>query len=264
VYDRDPIVAADEPTPDDAATRRVMRDVGGLPVAGGGRIRTGRLFRISGQLASAEELDELGRAGVIAIVDLRGEDEDRTVIQRWAAANGATYRHEPIPAASGTQLGELARSSATADVVHEAMLETYRFIVDQHGRELANTLAVIADGTPAGFGCAAGRDRTGIMASLLYDLLGVAEADIVATYTGHAPPPEQMRLLARSHFGLPDGEPLPPGLEVLMTVHPEWITATLEHIRSRYGDVTGYLLEHGLPRAAPAALERLLVQRVDM
>jgi protein-tyrosine phosphatase len=258
VYDSDRKVAAREPSPDHDGQPRVMRDVGGV-AARGGVIRTGQVFRISGQLASVEELDELGRAGVIAVVDLRGGDEDRTLVQQWAAANGAVYRHEPISAASLPQLIALAQDGATPEEANEAILEAYRFIVDQHGRQLANALSVIAQGTPAGFGCAAGRDRTGIVASLLYDLLGVDDDTIVKVYTSHAPSPEQLRPLARAQFQLEPDDPMPPGIEVLMSVRPEWITSTLERLRSRYGDVAGYLFEHGLPEDAPAALARRLV-----
>lgn len=117
----------------------------------------------------------------------------------------------------------------------------------------------MARGTPAGFGCAAGRDRTGILASLLYDVLGVADPEIVRAYTGHAPAPEQLRPMARARFELAADEPLPPGLEALMTVRPEWIERTLEHIRAEHGDVLTYLLEHGLPADAPDSLRRRLI-----
>jgi protein-tyrosine phosphatase len=238
---------------------RVLRDVGGPPVAAGGTIATGLLFRISGQLVSATELDELRVAGVVAIVDLRAVDEDRRLVERWAAAHGVSYAHEPINAAGFAQLVELARTGGTRAQAHETMLATYRYVVDEHGPQLANTLALLAHGVPAGFGCAAGRDRTGIVASLLYDLLGVPDDAIHATYAAAAPSPDQLRPMARQHFGLAPGEPLPEAVEALLTVRPEWIAATLEHVRSRYGGVAPYLYQHGLPDDAPERLRQLLV-----
>jgi protein-tyrosine phosphatase len=258
VYDSGkPLAAADSST-DQSGRGRVLRDAGGLPT-GDGTIRMGAVFRISGQLASAAELDELADAGVIRIVDLRGHDEDRSTIQQWTAANRVAYSHQPIAVGQTEGLIELALDARAREVVDEAMRNVYGEIVDQHAEQLANTIAEIAQGTPIGFGCAAGRDRTGIVASLLYAQLGVPEELIVDAYARHAPSALQLRPLAHNYVELDDDEPLPVGLEALLTVDRGWISSALERIRDVHGGVSAYLLEHGLPADALPALQRLLV-----
>jgi protein tyrosine/serine phosphatase len=180
-------------------------------------------------------------------------------VRDWASANGVAYHHEPIPAASGAQLAELTREARTPDAANASMVSTYRWIVDRHGAQIANTLGVVAGGTPAGFGCAAGRDRTGIVTAFMHALLGVPDNLLVRSYMSHAPRPEQLRELARAYFGIGPDDPLPGSIETILAPRAEWITETLDHVRRGYGDIQGYLAAHGLDAEAQDALGRRLI-----
>ena len=61
-----------------------FRDFGGYAVAGGGRVRTGVLWR-SGHHASAsqDDLDRIGNLSLAAVADLRGNSERRNCPSPW-------------------------------------------------------------------------------------------------------------------------------------------------------------------------------------
>jgi protein tyrosine/serine phosphatase len=53
-----------------------VRDLGGLPTADGGRIRSGALIRADSlQFLSADGVDAVRRAGVSRVLDLRADSE---------------------------------------------------------------------------------------------------------------------------------------------------------------------------------------------
>jgi protein-tyrosine phosphatase len=64
------------------------------------------------------------------------------------------------------------------------MGEGYVVMLGQAGEQVATLLRLLAepDVYPAVFFCAAGKDRTGVLAAILLSILGVADDDIVADY----------------------------------------------------------------------------------
>lgn len=237
----------------------MIADAGGLPVADGGRVREGRLLRISGALLADADLPRLERLGVRLLVDLRGGSESRSVLEEWAARSGVRYVWLPIDVAGG---GDLVRAVGAASDARDAaarLLALYRRILDRHGAELAQAIEAIASGTPAAFGCAAGKDRTGLVTALLHVLLGVPDDDVVRSYAASPPPPERLRAVLRDHFGAGDELLAMPGLDVLLGAEEATMRAALAHVRAAYGGVTAYLAAHGLSDDAVARLRRDLV-----
>jgi protein-tyrosine phosphatase len=155
-----------------------VRDLGGLPAAGGRTIRRGALVR-------ADALDRLTAAGwraleahgVRTVLDLRNDDE-----RRGDAA--------PRPAAIATVRVALDRIDDrafwdrwSAGPVFGTPLY-YRPHLDRFPESTACVVAAIARAAPGGvaFHCAGGRDRTGMIAAVVLSLVGVAPADIAADY----------------------------------------------------------------------------------
>jgi protein-tyrosine phosphatase len=235
-----------EPDGAEQSTPAVLSDVGDVPLRDGHRIRRGRAYRISGQILTPTQLDALRMAGVRVVVDMRGYDEDRTVMRQWAESAGITYQHEPIPAASGSQLLALIRAGIGPKEAAGRMEDTYRWIVDECGPQIAATLRVLAAGEVCGFGCAAGRDRTGIVSALLQSVLGADDESVAAAYLRDAPDPARLRVQARQHLAIKEGMPLPAAVEVLLGARAEWILKTLAHVRAVHGDVRKYLAVHGI------------------
>ena len=148
----------------------VVHDAGGLAVPGG-YVRPGMLFRFSGALLGPADLDALAHHGVRLVVDLRGDGEERDPLARWAATHSVGYHHEPIEVARPDLLA--AWGSGLSPEEAEAWLrEIYRQLVDHHGPQFAAAISALSGTLPAAFGCATGKDRTGLLATLIQTLLG--------------------------------------------------------------------------------------------
>ena len=132
-----------------------------------------------------------------------------------------------------------------------------------------NALAILAENdAPTVFHCAAGKDRTGLLAGLLLSMLGVSDRQIVHDYTLTADvlhhlqagatrtPPRDPRF--REHY-----EKIPNLREVaqkMLTADSATLTAVLAHLRAQYGTPETWLLEHGMdPEMGSRLRARLLV-----
>ena len=232
-------------------------DAGGLPVGGGGQIRRGRLFRVSGGLVLPGDLEEFERLGLKALIDLRGRAEERSLLEDWAARARVRYVWLPIDVASGRDLARAVVAANDLSEAADALVALYLEIVEHHGAELASAVATIADGTPVAFGCAAGKDRTGLAAALVQLLLGAAEDDVVRSYASSPPSADRLRPLVADYF--PEAHVELPQLEVLLGAEEETMRRVLEDIRMRHGGPERYLAAHGLPAGAVDRLRGDLV-----
>jgi protein-tyrosine phosphatase len=237
----------------------VIADIGGPPVQGGGTVRRGLVFRMAGALA-AQSLAPLSELAPRIYVDLRGDGEDRSVVETWARTHDAEYVHAPINAASGRQIMEAIRAGASEDEADDYLRRVYRTIVDDHGPQLAATVGAIAtSAAPAAFGCAAGKDRTGVVTGLLHSVLGVDDDEVVRRFVAQAPPVGRLRTIARGYLQLGPDVALPAAADVLLGVTPQRMSETLEHVRAAHGSVASYLEAHGLEQGAIEALRARLV-----
>lgn len=127
---------------------------------------------------------------------------------------------------------------------HEAMGRMYVRMVEGAAPQLATALTVIALAPGAtAFHCAAGRDRTGVVAALLLLALGATDDDIVEDYARTEPNMsainERMRpvmgvLLGRLGFDLDEMTALQSGLgEAAMAIS---MRVLLGELRERHGD----------------------------
>ncbi|GIH11381.1 protein-tyrosine-phosphatase [Rhizocola hellebori] len=156
-----------------------FRDLGGYPAADGRQVRWGQLYRSDnlGKL-KGDDLQRFSELDIRTVIDLRYpfEIEARG---RVPEADGLAYHNLSIE----------HRPYWQADV--PADVDTVRFLADRYLEvaedgvlEIRQALEILAseDNAPAVFHCAAGKDRTGLIAALVLSLLGVSEADIVADF----------------------------------------------------------------------------------
>ena len=154
------------------------RDLGGIPTKQGPVVREGAVVRADG-------LDELSKSGwdallahgVRTVIDLRNDDERKpdthprpeTITTVHSSLDNFDDKEFWAPWITGPQFG--------TPLYYQAHLETYP-------ERSAGVIAAIAHAQPGGvlFHCAAGRDRTGMIAILLLSLLGVADEHIIADY----------------------------------------------------------------------------------
>ena len=147
-----------------------VRDLGGLPLAGGGETA----YRVVVRADWLPGLSEAGRAalvdyGVSLIVDLRPEREDRS------------DEYEPLPAPVLRQAMDPRPVPAAWD--WPSMREAYLALADTYRAELAQALTALGNAEPpAAIHCAGGRDRTGIACGMALWLAGVEHDAIAADH----------------------------------------------------------------------------------
>jgi protein-tyrosine phosphatase len=221
-----------------------------------GPMLRGRLFRSNTVQVSEEDLAVLGTLGIVAIYDLRGQEE----ISRRpdAAIEGARWHHTWVPGLGTAAIAALQTPVET----QQAMVDHYRgFVRDPAKRAgFAAVLSAITrhDGAQL-FHCAEGKDRTGWLTMLLQRLVGVSEDDIVADFllTNELMSADGPTLaVMREFFGdRPDEFFLP-----VMIADAVYLEAGMTQLEQDYGDLYGYLCDGlNLSDAQLDKLQRLLV-----
>ncbi len=228
-----------------------FRDLGGYPTAAGGTLRFGRVYRSDSLHGlTPRDLDRLeSELRIRTVVDLRTPGERAAEPSRGLGALPLRDLH--LPLYDGNEGGGRNRAM-TLD-------ELYFLLLRHRGDRIARVLETLAasDGA-AVFHCAAGKDRTGVVAAALLGLLGVDDDAIVADYVLTQ---EGLRdIVARLHASASYREML----EVLPadTLHAEAATmrGLLARVREEWGGFEGWAQSVALSGAARAELaSRLLV-----
>ncbi|WP_354698899.1 hypothetical protein DSM112329_04597 [Paraconexibacter sp. AEG42_29] len=230
-----------------------LRDVGGIPVAGGGQVASGILYR------GDAPWDGDGDGGLPVwpprtVVDLRASGEKNT--EHPLAGLGADVRHHPLTAHLSVQ--EIAGGSQLLEGGLEGL---YARTIDAAGGRIAAVAGVVADAPgPVLIHCAAGKDRTGMVIAAVLAAAGVARGDIVADYV--ATEANMSGVVERMSAG--EGAEL---MAKLRTKHPEAFTAPAAAIQTALdvfdaaGGAAAWLIAQGLDPGAVARLRtRLVVQ----
>lgn len=242
-----------------AAAPRAIRDAGDVTIAGRRPVRTGVLFRISGDLVTAADLKILEDADVHTVVDLRSIDEPRETLERWAMEHGVRYVHQPMLSATITELMQLAIEAPDFATAREQQRQVYLELIDAHGAEFARTLEIMASPGATGVGCAAGKDRTGLMTAIVHVLIGASVDEAAAAYVAQAPSVAELRPLALARIPTAGEGDLPPGIMIQLGVDPALIAEVFTHIDTRYGGVEPWLERYGLTAGTVAALRAKLL-----
>ena len=148
-----------------------LRDLGGYEAAGGRAVKWRTLFRADGvHRLAPEAFTELG---IRTVLDLRTHGE---IEERGRAEGDHDWHH--LPMLKTIWQG----SSFTEDMSAERFLaDRYLVMLDEGAESLVTILGLLADPErlPAVFHCAAGKDRTGVVAAVVLALLGVDD-DVIA------------------------------------------------------------------------------------
>ena len=241
-----------------------VSDIGGHRLADGRWFRSGLVFRISGGMVGAAELAHLDTIGLRLLVDLRGEDEDRQALEDWARSRGVVYALEPISFGNAADIAAAMAAHGLTEADGRAYLQSiYRRILDDFGHSLVGAVTAIAATQPAGFGCAAGKDRTGLLTAMVQDLLGVDRAAILAGYVSQAPDPVRLREAVGTWRNWDLGDLSGPGVGAILTAVEEVMAAALDYLDERYGGSARYFEAAGLPDGTIDELRRRLVAEED-
>lgn len=231
-----------------------IRDLGGLPRAGGGATLPGRVLRACAmQGLPAEGRGALVAGGLSTVIDLRSDAERAAVPPPFAGVAGVETRALPL-------FADLAPITVMMGDDPGFRLETrYVRALEIAAPRFAAVIGAIAEAAPGMvlFHCTAGKDRTGLIAALLLGLAGVERDAVVADYARTAT--EGAALIADLRArGLAAGAD-PATLATILASPPEAMAATLAVLDARFGGAAGYLADAGLPPAAAAAAAARLV-----
>ncbi len=234
-----------------------VRDLGGLPAADGTRLRPGLVFRGDSPHrwtpADVKRLDSLR-----TVIDLRSPQEvdslaptplppdAEIMLTPWRPPNVVTTIVGGVAEMSFVPLGDL-----------------YEQFVEANADYLAAMFATMADPRrlPLLFHCYAGKDRTGITAALLLDVLGSPDEVIVADYAVTDERRDRFTELAASDadvlgFGDVDRSKINPDI---VRAPPEQMTDFLARVRRRWGGAEDFLRHAGVSGAQLDALRSNLL-----
>lgn len=227
-----------------------FRDLGGYPTTDGRTTRWRRVFRADGlHRLTGNDLELVRHLGLHTVIDLRtaAELEERGTFP--LEAHPIDFHHVPV-IDSTWQHSDRPESEAATDFLEWAYLDMLR---EGPGR-FAQAIEQLsrAEALPAVFHCAAGKDRTGVLAMLLLGSMGVPHEYIVADYALTADGIARMRVWAQREA---------PEMWARMADAPSAFMAAVPEAMFRVinticadGTLRDYTLSLGV---SPAALERL-------
>ena len=240
-----------------------FRDLGGLPVAGGGSIRTGLVYRAD-RLCTLTDADvrRLEAANIRHVFDLRSEAEASEFPDQIPAE--ASYVRLPMTS------DETFRTRTIYDRIVEGEIKSYGEpemvagyvrILKNFGPSFARIARQVGVGDPVVIHCTAGKDRTGVASMLLLDLAGVAAEHVAADYALSS---ERRPSLQRDQTEVQSLRPMledlgldPAGFAPLWEARPAVILATLQELHDQWGGGAGYLSAAG---ASGADIDTLRAQ----
>jgi protein-tyrosine phosphatase len=235
-----------------------FRDLGGYPTNDGRHTRWRTLFRADGLYRlTPDDANIVMNLGVRTVVDLRTNNEVRERGTFPVNVHDVAYHHLPIIDATWgeTQTPEF-------DDAVDFLVYAYREMLAEAAPRFADAINLLSQQSvlPAVFHCAAGKDRTGILAALVLGVLGVDESIIAADYGLTRSATTRLRAWARQHQPeLADlYDRMPPRFTA---ADPRAMTIILNDITSRYGSVRNYVREIGVSDDAVRALVDALTTR---
>ncbi len=214
-----------------------FRDLGGYGSRLGGTVRENRLFRSDSHanLTPADVEAVLG-LGVRAVIDLRTPLERNRDPSRLADVDKIAYLSIPLSDRMQGQSGE--------QTFPASMGALYVNLLDNASEAILSVFAAIWENSAAGvvFNCTAGKDRTGVIAALILDLLGVDREEIVQNYAVTARLMQPIFETMSVNFEKNMGIKLP---AYILESREESIREFLDHLYARYGGARAYLTGKG-------------------
>ncbi|WP_184535991.1 tyrosine-protein phosphatase [Variovorax sp. Sphag1AA] len=228
-----------------------FRDLGGLRTRDGHQLRSGRVFRSDTlQALTAADVNHLRAVvGLRGVVDLRlGEEVLSEGRGPLCEVTEVRYANTPLDmaATNGVAPEDVMRRLYLGCLSPEASLVT---AIEQ--------LSEMAE-HPVVFHCAAGKDRTGVLAAVVLRMLNVADEYIVGDYMKSAEAMPRMIERFRTWPRYRDHmEQAPPQA---YAVEPDPLIEVLNSLDRDYGGVHQWATSHGMRSEKIERLARLWVE----
>lgn len=232
-----------------------FRDLGGYPTGDGRTTRWGRLFRSDTlhELTRAD-LEVLEEVGLSAVVDLRTTAEVERTGRGPLGGRPLRYLHAPVLREEGGD------TRAAPEPEGDDTSLRYLWYLDVGRRALVEAIEMVADPSslPLVFHCAAGKDRTGVLAALVLDIVGVERDVIVEDY---ALTQSRLELIvARLRRDPVHGkrmDEIPPSR---LRVEGETMARFLSLLHERHGGARAWAASAGVAKASLERLPGLLLE----
>lgn len=225
------------------------RDYGGYAARGGRTIRSQFLYRTAHHgFATDADLERLAALDVGTVVDLRRPTERARAPSRRPDGFSAVVVSNDLDDEEVDAFHKhLISSDHSVELMRTFMADYYRNAlferrhIDLYRRYF---LALAEADGPILIHCAAGKDRTGLLAALTHRLVGVAEADTLHDFlltNDHARFERRAPLFAAFVQDLTGRMPSDAALHAAMGVEAEYLHIAFDQAEARYGSVDGYL-----------------------
>ena len=220
-----------------------IRDLGGLPTAGGGATRFGAIVRAD----SIRQLSDAGWKalvdyGVRRIVDLRFDSELEADPPQELPVE--LVHVSVLPDADSNHWTEIDAIGDAAPDMAAATRNVYLEFLERFAANFARAVEAVGGSEGAVLiHCMGGKDRTGLVAALMLRLAEVPITEVAADYALSAE-----RLVTWSTpwiEGAENEEERRRRMRISQTPGPAMI-AVLEELERRHGSVNGYLLAAGM------------------
>lgn len=237
-----------------------LRDLGGYPTGDGRRTRWRRLLRGAGlHRLEDRDLETVRALGLRTAIDLRTAGE----LQEsggYPSVLEADVRALPMVRATwGT--GDIDPD----EPAEHYLLRRYVEMLDEGRDTIRDVLGLLArpEAYPATFYCAAGKDRTGVLAGVLLDAIGVLPEHTIADYALSMERVARIveRARAAGHTEAESSMVSQPA--AVMAAPAEAMRLLLDHLREEHGSTRGYLAGIGVDGATVDAVAEQLLEEGD-
>jgi protein-tyrosine phosphatase len=229
-----------------------FRDLGGYPTADGRSVRWRTIFRADGLgRLTADDLEVLRPIGLRTVLDLRTA---REIDERGRFPHEdypVTFHHLSVIDQTWDREAAIREGLPATEFLHRV----YGEMLVEGAPRFAAAFEVLTrtDALPAVFHCAAGKDRTGLLAALLLGAVGVGHDDIVEDYALTqatmdvylAQLAAQDEELARSIEATPRS---------FLTADPAAMSLVLTDLERQHGSVDGFLRSIGVSQTTLSRL----------
>ncbi|CAO5149496.1 protein-tyrosine phosphatase [Frankia sp. AiPs1] len=238
-----------------------VRDLGGLPTAEGAHTRYGVLLRAdSVQMLTQGDVSLLRATfGLRAVLDLRAKEEALREGRGPLAMEDVAYHHLSFLPGEWVMPDDPRFPAIVRDLNPQDRVEHYLDYLRLAGSAVAEALRILAQPAtgPALFHCAAGKDRTGVLAAMVLSIAGVDRAAIIDDYTQTNERIDRVnaRLADRPSYH----RQVNPNNSGQLSCLPEVMAGFLDGVDAGWGSPAGWARAAGLAESDLRALRTTLV-----